>query len=89
MGIYSHVLPSLQEAAACRFEEELESALTEAQVAEVLEKNVGKVAHRGGFEVKSEARRGVRVVHGAALEKRSPLIAERGFESHPLRHFRI
>ncbi len=24
---------------------------------------------------------------GAALEKRSPLIAERGFESHPLRHY--
>ena len=29
--------------------------------------------------------RGDRVVHGAALEKRSPLNAERGFESHPLR----
>ena len=27
------------------------------------------------------------MVHGAALEKRSPLQAERGFESHPLRHF--
>ena len=25
------------------------------------------------------------MVYGAALEKRSPLIAERGFESHPLR----
>lgn len=25
------------------------------------------------------------MVHGAALEKRSPLQAERGFESHPLR----
>ena len=31
-------------------------------------------------------RRGVRVVYGAALEKRSPVIPERGFESHPLRH---
>jgi hypothetical protein len=26
------------------------------------------------------------VVHGAALEKRSSVIPERGFESHPLRH---
>ncbi len=26
------------------------------------------------------------MVDGAALEKRSPRIAERGFESHPLRH---
>ncbi len=25
------------------------------------------------------------MVDGAALEKRSPLLAERGFESHPLR----
>jgi hypothetical protein len=25
------------------------------------------------------------VVYGAALEKRSPVIPERGFESHPLR----
>jgi hypothetical protein len=25
------------------------------------------------------------VVYGAALEKRSPIISERGFESHPLR----
>jgi hypothetical protein len=25
------------------------------------------------------------VVDGAALEKRSPIISERGFESHPLR----
>jgi hypothetical protein len=30
-------------------------------------------------------RRGDRVVYGAALEKRSPVISERGFESHPLR----
>ena len=38
LDIYSHVLPGLQEAAARRFDEGLESALTEAQVAEVLEK---------------------------------------------------
>ena len=29
------------------------------------------------------------MVYGAALEKRSPIILERGFESHPLRHRRI
>ena len=40
-----------------------------------------------GFGVEFKARRGVRVVYGAALEKRSPLVAERGFESHPLRHY--
>ena len=73
MDIYSHTWPDLQEAAAQRFDEGLESTLTEAQVAEVLEKNVGKIALRLGFEVEFEARRGVRVVHGAALEKRSPL----------------
>jgi len=44
LDIYSHVLPGLQEAAARRFDEGLESALTEAQVAEVLEKNVGKMS---------------------------------------------
>ena len=44
------------------------------------------LATKQGFEVEFEARRGVRVVYGAALEKRSPCIAERGFESHPLRH---
>ena len=37
-------LPGLQEAAARRFDEGLENALTEAQVAEVLEKNVGKTS---------------------------------------------
>ncbi len=26
------------------------------------------------------------MVYGAALEKRSPILLERGFESHPLRH---
>jgi len=44
LDIYSHVLPGLQEAAARRFDEGLESALTEAQVAEVLKKNVGKMS---------------------------------------------
>jgi len=44
LDIYSHVLPGLQEAAARRFEEGLESALTEAQIAEILEKNVGKMS---------------------------------------------
>ena len=29
------------------------------------------------------------MVHGAALEKRSPFVTERGFESHPLRCFNI
>ncbi len=31
------------------------------------------------------ARRGDREAYGAALEKRTPIISERGFESHPLR----
>ena len=44
LDIYSHVVPGLQEAAARRFDEGLESALTESQVAEVLEKNVGKMS---------------------------------------------
>jgi integrase len=44
LDIYSHVLPGLQEAAARRFEEGLGSALTETQIAEVLEKNVGKMS---------------------------------------------
>lgn len=44
LDIYSHVLPGLQEAAARRFDEGLENALTEAQVAEVLKKNVGKMS---------------------------------------------
>ena len=43
LDIYSHVLPGLQEAAARRFDEGLENTLTEAQVAEVLEKNVSKM----------------------------------------------
>jgi len=46
LDIYSHVLPGLQEAAARRFDEGLESARTEAQVAEVLEKNAGKMSAR-------------------------------------------
>ncbi len=32
-----------------------------------------------------EVGRGVRVVHGTALEKRLSIISGRGFESHPLR----
>ena len=43
LDIYSHVLPGLQEAAARRFGEGLKSSLTEAEVAEVLKKNVGKM----------------------------------------------
>jgi len=38
------VLPDLQEAAAQRFDEGLENALIEVQVAKVLEENVGKIA---------------------------------------------
>ena len=53
----------------------------------VPQQNVSNLADRAGFEVEFEGRRGVRVVHGAALEKRSSLLAERGFESHPLRHY--
>ena len=44
LDIYSHVVPGLQEAAARRFEEGLGSALTEGQVTELLEKNVGKMS---------------------------------------------
>jgi len=44
LDIYSHVLPGLQEAAARRFDEGLESALAKAQVAEVVEENVGKMS---------------------------------------------
>jgi integrase len=46
LDIYSHVLPGLQEAAARRFEEGLESALAEAKAIEVVEKNVGKMSAR-------------------------------------------
>jgi len=42
LDIYSHVLPGLQEAAARRFEEGLESAPTKEQT-EVPQENVGKV----------------------------------------------
>ncbi len=51
LDIYSHVLPGFQEAAARRFDEGLESALTEAQVAEVLKKNVGKIVLTAYFKV--------------------------------------
>ena len=43
LDIYSHVTSGLQEAAARRFDEGLESPLSEAQVAEVLERNGGKM----------------------------------------------
>jgi len=36
----------------------------------VPQQNVSNLADKGGFEVEFEGRRGVRVVHGAALEKR-------------------
>jgi len=80
LDIYSHLLPGMDEAAARRFEEGLQVAADDISI-----ENVAKLACKGGFKVEFEARRGVRVVYGAALEKRSPLIVERGFESHPLR----
>ena len=43
LDIYSHVVPGLQEAAARRFEEGLQNSI-EFQVAEVLEKDVGKMS---------------------------------------------
>ena len=46
----------------------MESALTEAQVTEVLEQNVSNLAFKGGLEIEFSLRRGVRVVYGAALE---------------------
>ncbi len=63
------MVPSLQEAAARRFEEGLESAPTKEQT-EVHQKNVGNFALRGCSEVEFEARRGVRVVYGDGLENR-------------------
>jgi len=44
LDIYSHVLPGLQEAAARRFEEGLQSASPASQAADVLEENVGKMS---------------------------------------------
>ncbi len=41
----------MDEVAARRFDEGLENALTETQVAEVLEKNVGKIVLTAYFEV--------------------------------------
>jgi len=46
LDIYSHVTPGLQEAAARRFDEGLESPLTEAQVTGVLVNNVGIMSAR-------------------------------------------
>lgn len=57
LDIYSHIVPSLQEAAARRFEEGLEGAAVE-----VHHENVGKFVLRGCFGVEFEAGRGVRVV---------------------------
>jgi len=44
LDIYSHVLPGLQEAAACRFDEGLKGVSPESQAAEVFEKNVAKMS---------------------------------------------
>jgi integrase len=44
LDIYSHVLPGLQEAAARRFEEGLQSASPASQAAHVLEEDVGKMS---------------------------------------------
>jgi hypothetical protein len=57
----------MDEAAARRFEEGLQTAADDVST-----ENVAKLAQEGGFEVEFEFRRGVRVVYGAALEKRSP-----------------
>lgn len=51
LDIYSHVLPGLQEAAARRFEEGLQSVSPASQAAEVLQENVGNIALRRGFKV--------------------------------------
>jgi len=62
LDIYFHVVPGLQEAAARRFEEGLEGALTGEQSPKVQQKNVGNFALRDRFGLKFKARRGVRVV---------------------------
>jgi hypothetical protein len=51
----------------------------------LLNSTISKNALCKGLAVKISCGRGDRVVDGAALEKRSPIISERGFESHPLR----
>ena len=65
-------LPVLQEAAARRFEKGLQSVSVEMQANELAQQNVGTLALKRGFALESETGRGDRVVHGAALEKRSP-----------------
>lgn len=50
LDIYSPVVPGLQEAAAQRFEEGLQEASHEPE-AEVLDKNVSKLATGLGFKV--------------------------------------
>jgi hypothetical protein len=86
LGVYSHVVPDLQEAAARRFEEGLESTSTEKQSTVVLQITVGNFVFGGQLGVEFEARRGVRAVYGGGLENRCSDFQGRGFESHPLRH---
>jgi len=60
LDIYSHTIPRLQKAAV----ERLDTLLPKAEP----EENVGKFALISCFEVEFEARRGVRVADGTALE---------------------
>ena len=69
LDIYSHIVPSLQQVAARKIDEDLEGALAEDQT-EVHQENVGNLALNDYFEVEFEARRGVRVVYGDGLENR-------------------
>jgi hypothetical protein len=83
----SHVAPGLQEAAAESFDKLLSPKYNGE--GESLEEHYQQIIGRNAFCKASLAKisfgRGDRVVYGAALEKRSPIISERGFESHPLR----
>ena len=60
LDIYSHVVPSLQQAAARKIDEGLEGAPTEEHT-EVHQKTVSDLALRGYSRVEFEAGRGVRV----------------------------
>jgi hypothetical protein len=51
----------------------------------LLKRTVSRIALCQVISLIISFRRGDRVDYGAALEKRSPIISERGFESHPLR----
>ena len=73
MDIYSHILPGLQEEAALWFEDALEGIKVSMSTPVVRERNVGSLAFGDKYKVEFEAGRGVRVVYGAALEKRSRL----------------